>query len=169
MSSQQHVKYFLKKIEGLSFNYVGVDTTRMSCLYFSVVALDIMNSGDLVGKEKIASFVYENQIPLKNIAYGSCGDTSLHNETNGRAGFVGSNYLAHNVFRSCGQSSTGICGYLSDENAICHKCSDCRIQSVHYIQGHLAMTYTALAILLTISDDLSGVHSAQIIDGKSDI
>lgn len=39
--------------------------------------------------------------------------------------------------------------------------------AIRYRWGHLAITYTALATLITLGDDLSRVDRKAIVDGKS--
>jgi geranylgeranyl transferase type-1 subunit beta len=155
MSCEPHVKYFLKFLDGLPFQYVSMDTSRMTGLYFSIIALDTLNALDTIEIEKIKNFVYSLQITGEDEVLPSS-----------RAGFVGSNYLGHNIKHKsphhCDEAPS--CDFFSQQG-YCMRCRIDTIQSIEYIQGHLAMTYTALAILLTIGDDLCGVNSASIIQG----
>ena len=91
-------------------------------------------------------------------------DDEVHSSP--RTGFVGSNYLSHNIYHKSPQ----LCDETFSEPTFdflsyCMKCRINKINSIDYIQGHLAMTYTALAIFLTIGDDLGCVQSGSIIKG----
>lgn len=161
MMVEPHVKYFLKHLDGLPFHYVSMDTSRMTGLYFSIIALDTLSSLNLVELEKIKTFVYSLQITE---------DDEVHSSP--RTGFVGSNYLSHNIYHKSPQlcdetisEPTDSCDFLSRQS-YCMKCRINKINSIDYIQGHLAMTYTALSILLTIGDDLGCVQSGSIIKGS---
>ncbi len=57
-------------------------------------------------------------------------------------GFIGGNYLSH--------------------NSMVHP-------TIEYVQGHVAMIYTALTILITLDDDLSRVDRKNIAIGRRDI
>lgn len=61
----------------------------------------------------------------------------------GHFGFIGSPYMGHNFEESCSE----------------HR--------YEYLQGHLAMIYTALIILITLDDDLTRVNRDNIRKGKS--
>ena len=158
---EPHVKYFLKHLDGLPFHYVSMDTSRMTGLYFSIIALDTLSSLNLIEIEKIKTFVYSLQIAEEDEGLSSP-----------RTGFVGSNYLSHNIYHKSPQHCDdeaisefdSSCDFFSGQS-YCMKCRINNVKNVDYIQGHLAMTYTALAILLTIGDDLSSVYSASIIKG----
>lgn len=58
----------------------------------------------------------------------------------GSFGFIGGTYLAHDSGK---------------------------VNNVEYIQGHIAMIYTALMILITLGDDLSRVDRENIARGKN--
>ena len=85
--------------------------------------------------------------------------SSLHNSPSGQFGFIGSSYLAHNVCGQCFNKSPSSCCDASQGGG-------CVFSFLKYHQGHVAMTYTALATLITLGDDLSRVSRLAIISGN---
>lgn len=126
----KHVDYFLYCSKLLPHHYVQLDSSRLTALYFIVVALDMLNSLNKLSKDQIIDYVYMMQLKPKN-------EFELRN---GCFGFIGSPFL--------GVESV-------EEN------SGLRI----FQQGHLAMTYTALMILLSFEDDLHSVDRKSIGEG----
>jgi hypothetical protein len=52
-SRRVHVRYFRKCLDfGFSAQYTALDTSRMSLVYFCVVALDLMGALEEVGNDK---------------------------------------------------------------------------------------------------------------------
>ena len=52
-SRRVHVRYFRKCLDfGFSAQYTPLDTSRMSLVYFCVVALDLMGALEEVGNDK---------------------------------------------------------------------------------------------------------------------
>eukprot|EP00605_Chrysophyceae_sp_TOSAG23-4_P001192 GSChrysophyteH1.ASY1.ANO1.1301.1 assembled CDS len=108
-----HINYFLSCLSGLPSWAISLDSSRVTVVYFSVIALD--NLGAL---EKI-----ENRSQICDYIYGlQLGGVR------GAGGFLGGSYLGQPFRR------------------------------------HLAMTYTALATLITLGDDLSRVDREAIIN-----
>jgi len=134
----------------------------MTGLYFAVVGLDIMNSLHLVEKNKIVEFVYLMQLFEPRVVSSSDEVYPLSQ----RAGFIGSNYLSHNAtLKSTTElESCSACGFLANIST-CFECPIPQQRNIKYIQGHLAMTYTALSILTTLGDDLSRVKKSAITYG----
>lgn len=185
-----HARYFANTLNCLPAHYAGLDTSRLTVIYFGVVALDILDAISLIrDKDQIIKYVYLNQLP-----------PNLKTQ-HGQFGFVGSPYLGHNIpiCRECGPkkktssrssgkekeeisrneednlniSTTGTnigahVGITSETSQlICGQKETCccLFSTLAYHQGHLAMTYTALATLLTLGDDLSRVNKASILSG----
>jgi geranylgeranyl transferase type-1 subunit beta len=171
---QNHVKYFLNSLSSLPSHYEGLDTIRLTALYFSVVGLDILNSIDIIDtipgfKESIINYIYAMQIPKDN--------TGLYP---GHNGFIGSTFLGQ-LFGECscpsGKSCSASISYRK-ENEFCNQVSSSKSSETtlnpilpnsqmpcKYFQGHLAMAYTALTTLVTLKDDLSKVDKVNLIQG----
>lgn len=133
---ERHISYFLDNLRCLPEGYVGLDTSRMTALYFCVIGLDILGALDRIeNKEEIIEFVYSMQLTSPNICL-PC------------RGFVGSNYLCHNTV-------------LCDDNYC--------LFYLETLQSHLAMTYSALCILITLGDDLSRIDKENIINGMASL
>ena len=57
MVVEPHVKYFLKHLDGLPFHYVSMDTSRMTGLYFSIIALDTLKLSRIRKNKNVRVFV----------------------------------------------------------------------------------------------------------------
>ena len=88
---KSHIEYFQACLKVLPHYYVGLDTTRLSAVYFCTLGLDILGAG-LKGdeRESVIEFVYSNQL-----------DSNLDQPPPGYCGFIGSSY--------CGQTFGGCC------------------------------------------------------------
>ena len=88
---KSHIEYFQSCLKILPHYYVGLDTTRLSAVYFCTLGLDILGAG-LKGDEReiVIEFVYSNQL-----------DNNLDQSPPGYCGFIGSSY--------CGQTFGGCC------------------------------------------------------------
>uniref|UniRef100_A0A7S2WN64 Geranylgeranyl transferase type-1 subunit beta n=1 Tax=Rhizochromulina marina TaxID=1034831 RepID=A0A7S2WN64_9STRA len=130
---ERHVRYFKMCISILPHHYTGLDTSRMSLLYFGIIGLDMLGAlEEVLGsrRQQVVDWVYNCQIPP-------------------RAAFQ----PAH-----CGFRGGPFLGHLYDPD---HEGAEYAVSE--YDSGHIAMTYTALAVLLTLGDDLARVHTADII------
>ena len=128
--------YFATCLEGLTHHYESLDMSRMTLVYFCVVALDLLGSLDEVvddgspnggRRARIVDWIYNCQItPRKGVFVAPLRSAA------GRAG--------HPFETDDGAGSSG------------------SVRMTHeFDQGHIAMTYSALAALLTLGDDLSRV------------
>lgn len=136
---EKHVNYMLKLLMRLPKQYIGLDTSRMTSLYFSIVGLDILGALDRVNDEmrqSIKEFILAMQL--------SSGDMDLYP---GHCGFIGSPYLGHLKVTTSNSDSAS--------NNI----------ALPYIQGHLAMTYTSLAILKSLEIGYDNIDKNSIIKG----
>lgn len=143
---ESHIQYFMSSLGNLSESWVSLDTSRMTVIYFSVVALDMLcglSHIDDIKRQEIIDYVYMMQIDKSN--------TVEEENHKGNFGFIGGTFLGHNLCSGCSVPSE--CGLLATE--VSPKCH----------QGHLAMTYTALATLITLGDDLSRVNKTKILAG----
>lgn len=131
----RHVKFFTMHLKLLPSFYAAMDNSRMTLMYFSLSALDVMKELDNVvsdtEKKQMIDWIYAMQVtPTQK------GDTS-------RCGFRGSPY-------------TGISFEPS-----CEHCSDFIMNPAD--ESHIAMTYTALCNLQILGDDFSRVKKDAII------
>lgn len=152
-NKESHIKYFKACLNCLPDHYIGLETSKISAIYFSVIALDIMGALDNIDdqhKQQIIEYIYMLQIVSKE-------------EDASKFGFIGSTYLGHNLCLPCNTDSS------NSEISSGLDCNDCSLMSSSYVQGHIAMTYTALATLLTLGDDLSRVDKNKIIEGQSSV
>lgn len=91
---KSHVEYFQACLKVLPHYYVGLDTTRLSAVYFCTLGLDILGAGlEGAERESVIEFVYSNQL-----------DSNLGKSLPGYCGFVGSSY--------CGQNFGGCCRFV---------------------------------------------------------
>lgn len=114
----------------------------MSLAFFAVCGLDVLNSLDILSEERreeICDWIYRYQVISDPKSPKQC------------SGFQGSSTI--NIFGEEANAS-------GDDNVDAHLCG-----SEKYKYGHLAMTYTGIAILLTLGDDLSRLNRRAIVDG----
>jgi hypothetical protein len=153
---QRLAKYFKMCLSSLSHHYTGLDTGRLTVVYFASLGLDIIDM-PLVGKERdeVIAYIYSLQVSFLSDQQ----PVVLCNLT-GQGGFLGSSYLGL-PYSSTGHdlSTQSICLPSG-----CH-CLENPVMS-SYIQGHIAMTYTALLTLHALGDDLSRIHKPSIIAGN---
>jgi geranylgeranyl transferase type-1 subunit beta len=108
----------------------------MSALYFCIVALDMLGELEMIADKKAAVIEYVYAMQLPP-----------SQKPRGHRGFLGS--WQGQPFGFCNCSQRG--------SAVGDVCS---------LEGNLAMTYTALAVLKTLGDDLSRVNKPAIIAGS---
>jgi geranylgeranyl transferase type-1 subunit beta len=137
-----HISYFTHYLFNLPQPYQGQDNIRLTLLYFALSALDLLGElEELLNQNKhlknnIINYVYSLQVISKD-----------------------NNHTSRNGFR--GSSNAGIqwthVAHDNDENIR-------GSEIVHsYDEANLAQTYSALAILLILGDDLSRVNKGGII------
>lgn len=90
-----HVNYFLIASNGLPSHYVGLDNSKLSAIYFIVVALDLLDAIDQSIKEKFIEAIYFHQLKP------SCEDDIVH----GVFGFIGGSFLINDKFPSLTEAS----------------------------------------------------------------
>jgi geranylgeranyl transferase type-1 subunit beta len=160
---QAHVRYLKTLLRnGLPSFYVVMDSVRTTALYFAVVGLDMLGEIDQldpVERASLVTYVYSMQL-----------DADLADDTSpGHCGFIGSGCLgAHAARLATGTRDPNICG-LCDAPPVVARVSLAEFGNYRYkqlVQGHLAMAYTSLAILVTLGDDLSGVDRENLIRGN---
>ena len=145
------VSFFKYHLQELPEPYIELDTSRISALYFCVVGLDLLNELDSISSRRvdIIEFVYAQQL----IAPEGCSF--------GHRGFLGT--FAGQRFGTCLCAS--MCLPTGDVSHV--KTSQCSINPrTCFMEGHIAMTYTALAVLKTLGDDLSRVDKKGLVEGE---
>lgn len=130
---ERHVAYFVKALRGLPAPYAPQEVNRLTLVYFAVMALDLLGALDQVDKEAIVEWVYSLQVLSGPEGEGDAG---------GGAGYG---------FR--GSPSVGIHYQPGGSQA----------NPVAFDGGHLAATYSALAVLLALGDDLARVARAPLL------
>lgn len=145
----EHVTYYKHCLQGLPADYIELDTQRIVLLYFCVLGLDVLGAlSELTCLEKESIIGFVTNNKLKVEYNGVCTQ-----------GFVGSQFL--------GPVSNHLtdCEYVVNNKAV-------------YIHHHLAMTYSALAILaalehpvpVTMTEDiLRNIPLCQAEDGSFSI
>ena len=132
---ESHINYFVKASTKLSEHYLGIDSSRLTIIYFIVVALDLLKAIDSIDRTHFVEYIYQLYLKPSDTDDIHCG----------HCGFIGSTFMSHNVSFPDSVSKERI---------------------VSYQQGHVAMTYTALASLLTLGDDLSRINRFEISSCK---
>ena len=90
-----HIEYFKSCLKVLPHYYVGLDTTRLSAVYFCTLGLDLLGSClESSERESVIEFIYSNQL-----------DPGQGKSLPGYCGFIGSSY--------CGQSFGTCCRFAS--------------------------------------------------------
>ena len=140
---EAHVRFLRDFIYRLPDVYIGLETTSLTALYFAIVGLDILNELDSIDREKVIKFVYSLQL--------SSGQTSNPSGFS-CCGFIGSHYLNHQSL------------YCTTITTTTNSSSSSQAASFQQLfQGNIAMTYTSLAILKTLGDDMSQLNRQSII------
>ena len=122
-----------------------MDANRMTLLFFAISGLDLLDALDSVEQQRdaIIEWIYSMQVT-------PASGTGAGKPAAGAAGFRGSNYLGLPF------SPSGVVLPLSADDAA---------QGAEpHVLGHITMTYTALATLIILGDDLSRVARGPIIE-----
>ena len=131
----RHAKFFQRTLAVLPSSLSSFDTQRVTIAYFAISGLDLLDRLDLVEEQKTS---------MVSWLY-SC----LISPTPGQE---------HNL----GQEVLSKCGFRGSPAL---KLSSNPLPSHPYDHGHIAMTYTALASLLVLGDDLSRLDRSAVIAG----
>ena len=138
--------------------YTGLDTSRLTALYFAVVGLDLLGALDEIeNKQEIIDYIYGMQLPCDDALYIQ------------QCGFMGSSYAGQPfaVCRPCTSASPPDAGPGPSEPG---KEKGATLSAIptglrKHLQGHIAMAYTALATLITLGDNLAGVDRTGLLRG----
>ena len=146
-----HIRFFLECLkQGFPEHYVSLDTSRLTAVYFAVLGLDILGAADRIDKEAVMAYILAMQIPA---------DTT--GKWPGHCGFIGSTFLGQAFSIDGGECSfcnfsdgSGGSSRMSQLEYCQPSINQGRPDQAHapdrYMQGHLAMTYTSLAVLMTL-------------------
>lgn len=138
---RKHIKYFLAHLEQLPYHYTSQDQNRITLVYFAIFGLDILGALDFISpkrKQEIIEWVYS----LRVIPSKSSDNSFDKNQKTEFSGFHGGSFMGEEFDPENG--TNGISAF------------DC---------GHLAMTYTALAILRMLGDPLDRLDKQMIAEG----
>ena len=145
MELDRHVAYFCSCLQGLPTPYTGLETSRLTVIYFSVVALDMMDRLKDVDRERVLEFTKSMLVTTTRDGEDVCG-------------FIGSSFLG-----SC-PSFEGIhvsnLGSSSDDQGDCNSTFQL---CAEFLEGHLAMTYSALAIIYTLGESPDDLPKEAIV------
>jgi hypothetical protein len=139
---QAHLNYFMIASHVLPSHYTSLDPSRLSAVYFVLVAIDLLNGIEHVSKDKYVDYIYMLQLSASNESI-----------THGYFGFIGGTFGAHNVVKANEVDKSDY-----EQSHIWHQ-----------QQGHIAMIYTALCSLISLEDDLVRVDRAAISAGKRSV
>jgi geranylgeranyl transferase type-1 subunit beta len=142
------VQYLRASLQQLPRIYVGLDATRLSAIYFCVNGLGILGALDEIDKAAVVEFIYATQLTK------SASD-SLYP---GMFGFSGT-FLGI-PFGECCRCKEGHRDHAEGEALNFVDAS-----SLKFIQGHLAMLYSAVMTLFVLNDDLSRLDVVSITAG----
>jgi len=131
----RHAKFFQRTLAVLPSSLSSFDTQRVTVAYFAISGLDLLDRLDIVESEKAGMVSW-----LYKCLISPSVDQkkSVDPEVLTKCGFRGSPAL---------------------------KLSSDSLPSHPYDHGHIAMTYTALASLLVLGDDLSRLNREAVIAG----
>ena len=150
---ERHVKYFAHHLLHLPYPYSSLDTNRLTLVHFAAHALEMLGVWDDddvltnqlgLNKQVIIEWIYNLQIIDPS-------DTHSDDHGGGGAGFTGGTFLGVPF------------GYSSSTTSNSNSFHDTHSAWRQYHHGHIAMTYTALATLTLLGDDLSGVDKQGIL------
>ena len=205
LNRKRTIAYFLYHMRMLPTAYDGLDTNRMTALYFCLSALDLLGALEHLEqpKESIVEWIYSLQV-LPNAEMGAGGQKPENLDV---AGGINGGIAAGDSYGSGGGGATGNSGEASAAGAASSAsapaswrrrlsrhpsaayasdpaCRDCGFIGSAFmggerfdpntgdaipstaagtVHGHIAMTYTALASLVILGDDLARVAREPIL------
>lgn len=146
----RHARYFLNCLDQIPSPYASLDTNRLTLAYFCVSGLDVIGELHRADAERIIRWVYSLQVlEVEGTSAADAEPTAVADvgasasgaplSAGRRGGFRGGSYLGSRASADGAPSNS------------------------EYDGAHLAMTYTALAVLLILGDDLSRVRRLQTL------
>ena len=158
----RHIKFFSRCLTHLSHHYESLDLSRMTMLYFCVVGLDLLGGLEEVVDDgspnggfraRIIEWIYNSQITSNDGAY-----SSRH------CGFRGGPYFGRPFQSLCEEDKALREGDCDVDHCDKRRSGSAPIHITHeFDHSHIAMTYSALAALLTLGDSLERVDRPGIV------
>lgn len=141
---------------------LGLDTSRLTIVYFATLGLDIIND-PLEGKyrEDVIDYIYSLQVSFLDAPNrpNKCQECDLTKQS----GFLGSSFLGV-AFNREGYDLAALSSCMAGATSTKCFCAEAPALS-SYIQGHIAMTYCSVLTLQSLGDDFSRLNRASILSG----
>ena len=153
ISREATIKYFVYHLKCLPDAYITLDTTRLTVCYFCLSGLDLLDALDAIpqGKQAIVDWIYSLQVVAAEDGgqdnHGGCDKHEWRD-----CGFIGGGFAG-------GERIGGDANSHTEEDCNCRAL----LANGNEVHAHIAMTYTALASLVILGDDLSRVRRKSII------
>ena len=179
--------YFLYHLRCLPAAYIGLDTNRLTACYFCLSALDLLDALDHLEqpRARIIEWIYSLQV-LPTTGDGCSNDIGEghHSDTNKEAQRQEEGADSRLEEQNDAKTTRRLSDLGSWASASAEACRDCgfigsaflggeRFHPVSKVavpatamgpvHGHIAMTYTALASLLILGDDLTRIAREPIL------
>jgi len=138
LASNRHAKFLLRTLQVLPTALSSFDTQRVTISYFAIAGLDVLQRLDLLQEDRANIIDWLYSCLIQPASRGETGERRDDDAVCSVSGFRGSPAL-----KLCRST---LPGHAHDH-------------------GHIAMTYTALASLLTLGDDLGRLDRAAILRG----
>ncbi|XP_072372576.1 geranylgeranyl transferase type-1 subunit beta isoform X2 [Scyliorhinus torazame] len=154
---ERHICFFERCLKILPERYCSLETSRLTIAFFALSGLDMLSALHLVDKASIIEWIYSLQVlPTEDSEEYrnqlNCDTQKLLAHTENWIQDIESN-LDRCGFR--GSSHLGVPYSQSKDNGVHHL----------YDSGHIAMTYTGLASLVILGDDLKRVNKEACLAG----
>eukprot|EP00761_Pharyngomonas_kirbyi_P001128 gb/GECH01001129.1/.p1 GENE.gb/GECH01001129.1/~~gb/GECH01001129.1/.p1 ORF type:complete len:359 (+),score=85.00 gb/GECH01001129.1/:1-1077(+) len=149
LQKEKHIAFFKYHLRLLPEPYAKLDVNRMTAVFFILNALDVLGVlhtdvlADDTRRQEIIDWVYSQQV-VTNKEENNNNNIDIDDEPSlkDRAGFIGGPFLGV-PFNPQATPRSLVCRYDG---------------------GHIAMTYTALALLKMLGDDFSRVDKKAILE-----
>jgi len=190
LNKKRHLKFFERCLAILPTDYEKLDTNRMTVLFFAILGLDILGELETVVDHNrrlaIIAWVYSLQVlspkkeekNKKNITdktknapenefqwNGSLVSLGFRSSPGNGAELSKASYLTKSFKNGCRDKIEKSQEHNKKElKKMCGTEKDNRFDS-----SHITMTYNALAILLMLKDDFSGVDRFGILEGLKEL
>ncbi|KAJ7541881.1 hypothetical protein O6H91_10G080900 [Diphasiastrum complanatum] len=165
-----HVQFFVSMLHELPSEYEGQDVNRLTLAYFAISGLHILNALHLVPKKEIIEWIYGLQVLPSSCATHENVRTTQLQLPWGSGGLEGVLLPVLGLATMCNLGNycstsfrTGVMYGFRGSPSIGIKMNSLGVTPSLHDGGHLAMTYSALATLKVLGDDLSRVYREGII------
>jgi geranylgeranyl transferase type-1 subunit beta len=150
MNKSKHVQFFQRHLGCLPHHYTATDASRMTLIYFCLAALELLGQSvafDSEGRQACLDWIYAQQVLSKDRSFAGFRGSPLSG-----ASFDPESVLPL-INRSINRQLTRIFQIVVRKS----------LAVSEYDVPHLTMTYTAIASLLILRDDLSKLRKMEII------